>query len=143
MVRSVKYFTATGSYLGGWSTGDGLSIAAASNGNVYVAEAGRGSVQYFTPTGSRLGTWVLVPKEGENYMEPEGIVEGPDGYIYISDRMDNRVQFFTKAGSFVRKLGTSGTGNGEFVSPSGLGCSANGGRLYVADVWNDRIQYFQ
>ncbi|HUV86596.1 MAG TPA: 6-bladed beta-propeller, partial [bacterium] len=61
--------------------------------------------------------------------------------VFVADHND-RVQYFTASGSFLGKLGTSGSGNGQFNSPADVAFSAKDARLYVADYNNHRIQYF-
>jgi DNA-binding beta-propeller fold protein YncE len=51
------------------------------------------------------------------------------------------VQYFTPTGRFLGKWGSKGTGDGEFDRPGGIAVNADR-RVYVADTWNARIQYF-
>jgi len=39
-------------------------------------------------------------------------------------------------------LGSEGSGEGQFLAPTGLAVSRTGARLYVADSNNHRVQYF-
>ena len=43
---------------------------------------------------------------------------------------------------FVTKLGSEGSGDGQFYEPWGVAVDANG-NVYVADSWNHRIQKFR
>ena len=43
---------------------------------------------------------------------------------------------------YVRTLGTSGSGNGQFKLPYGVAVDEARNRVYVADTWNHRIQAF-
>ncbi len=70
------------------------------------------------------------------------VTVAPDGTVYTTEHgLNNRVQHFTADGSFLRKWGRSGTGDGEFDRPFGIRVSANG-RVFVADRDNSRVQYF-
>ena len=62
----------------------------------------------------------------------------------MSDFDDGRVKLFNAIGAFESEVGNGpGAGNGQFNNPQGLDLSsANGGRLYVADSANRRIQVF-
>ena len=64
-----------------------------------------------------------------------------NGDVYVTDRLNHRVQYFTPNGSFLGKWGTLGSGNAEFERPRGVAV-APGGNVYVADRFNHRIQYF-
>ena len=61
--------------------------------------------------------------------------------MYVSDQTNNNVQYFTSAGSFLGWWGARG--NGEFNQPRGIATSNSGKSIYVADKWNDRVQYFK
>jgi sugar lactone lactonase YvrE len=61
--------------------------------------------------------------------------------IWVADSGNNRIQEFNTSGSFLLAIGTSGTGNGQFASPSGIAIDA-GGNVWVADTNNMRIQEF-
>jgi DNA-binding beta-propeller fold protein YncE len=41
----------------------------------------------------------------------------------------------------VAKWGGSGSGDGQFLGPSGITVDSSGS-IYVADTWNNRIQKF-
>jgi hypothetical protein len=58
--------------------------------------------------------------------------------IYVVDAQDCALKLFSKQGRFRKAVGRKGRGPGEFSFPSGV--SALGGRLYVADKLNARIQ---
>jgi secreted PhoX family phosphatase len=57
----------------------------------------------------------------------------------VLDDKNNRIQKFTNAGVFSQTIGSSGTGDGQFTSPSSLVIS-RAGQLVIADAGNARIQ---
>jgi hypothetical protein len=59
-------------------------------------------------------------------------------HIYVADAEDCAVKIFLKNGRFKTAVGRKGRGPGEFSFPSGV--SVLGGRLFVADKLNHRIQ---
>ncbi len=61
-------------------------------------------------------------------------------HLYIVDAQDCAVKIFSKDGEFHRAVGRKGRGPGELSFPSGV--SVIGGRLYVADKFNARVQAF-
>lgn len=60
--------------------------------------------------------------------------------VYITDTANDRIQVFTPGGTFVRKWGSPGTGDGQFDDPVGIVCIS--GEAYVVDQGNNRIQVF-
>jgi len=61
-------------------------------------------------------------------------------HLYIADAQDCAVKIFSKGGAFLRSVGRKGRGPGELSFPSGV--SVAGGRLFVADKFNCRVQTF-
>jgi hypothetical protein len=68
-----------------------------------------------------------------------------DGYRFVSDEINHRVQMVSSAGKR-RDLGGAGSGPGQFQYPRGLALLSTDSpvtsRLYVCDAWNHRVQVF-
>jgi tripartite motif-containing protein 71 len=62
-------------------------------------------------------------------------------YLYTLDRDGARVQVFDKNGTFIKKWGSEGTGDGQFDLPYGVDIDSQG-NVWVADRNNARIQKF-
>ena len=78
--------------------------------------------------------------DGElNY--PWGIAVDDEGFIYIGDWRNDRIQKFDASGRFVWKFGASGSRDGELSRPAGVAVDRHGD-IYVADWGNNRIQLF-
>jgi len=92
------------------------------------------------PTWVRLGYKAEEPGDGE-FRYPSGVAVDGDGYVYVTDRQNHRVQKFTGDGEFVLKWGVEGSGDGEFRYPYGIAVDPDG-NVYVADMGNNRVQKF-
>ncbi len=69
-----------------------------------------------------------------------GIVEaGEDGYIYVGEKSDGRVQKLTADGTVVARW--EGCGPDRFITPTGITVDRNG-RVYVSDIQNERVVWF-
>jgi sugar lactone lactonase YvrE len=139
-------------------------------GNVWIAdfagnkEGTRGhQVHKFSPTGEKLLSLGIAGKPGNadgQFNQPNDVVVGPDGSIYVSDGHDGqgmtnakaiaegiargataRISKFTPDGKFVKSWGGLGVRHGEFRTPHALVFDAKG-RLWVADRGNHRIEIF-
>jgi len=95
--------------------------------------------QFFGESGSSFGQLNTA----------HGIAIAPNGYIYIADSGNNRIEYFTKTGSYLGSWGSFGAStdnttqapSGTFNEPWGVAVGPDGS-VYVADTWNNRIQKF-
>ena len=104
-------------------------------------------------------SWGAAGTAPGQFNRPRGIAIGPEGEVYVVDSDNARIQVFSPDGSFLRQWGSycdmdtgSGcvdpdgngplfVGDGQFKEPWGITVDA-GGRVYVTDTWNHRVQVF-
>jgi sugar lactone lactonase YvrE len=139
-------------------------------GNVWLAdfagnkEGTKGhQVHKFSARGDKLMSLGIAGKPGNadgQFNQPNDVVVGPDGSIYVSDGHDGqgmttnaalaeglkrgataRVSKFTPEGKFIKSWGRLGVRHGEFRTPHALMFDAKG-RLWVADRGNHRLEIF-
>ena len=84
-----------------------------------------------------------VADGAEEYMlgEIADIALGRDGSIYALDRQVPAVRHYDAQGKFIRNIGRSGAGPGEFRSVSGIAVTRDG-RLLLWDTGNWRINVY-
>ena len=136
------------------------------DGNVWVADArvprpeelqqfpdekDKGSVVVkFSPQGEVLlvlGTFGVEGNPPDALTDPTDVVTDSNGDIYVAESHMNvedpnlvgRISVFDKTGKFLRTIGKTGTGPGEFRTPHAIEFDSQG-RLIVADRHNHRIQ---
>ncbi len=117
---------------------------------VYVTETGKSEesevkesslVKIFEEEG-RYVTEGKIGSEGSGngqFKEPDGIAVAPDGYMYIADSGNSRVQVLNAKNEYVAQYGTKGSGAGQLTSPAGVALAPNG-YMYIADTANNRIE---
>ena len=126
------------------------------DGNVWVADAradgNKGSaVVKFSPEGDvlmTLGTPGVRGNPPEALTDPTDLVTDPEnGDVYVAESHTNvadpdligRISVFDADGTFLRVIGQTGTGPGEFRTPHAVELDSQG-RLIVADRHNHRVQ---
>ncbi len=119
--------------------------------------AGKGhTVTKFSPDGKVLMVLGTPGKAGnppEAFTEPNDVVIGPDGSIYVAEAHNaqfldqnppngvGRISKYSPDGKFIKSFGSYGYGPGQFRGPHSLAFDSKG-RLFVADRGNRRIQIF-
>ncbi len=150
------------------SLGDGQfnmakGIAVDPSGFVYVVDQRNSRIQKFTNNGTFVTKWgtecqrlqflFFIPgskscpsAENNEFMFPNGgIAVDPNGFVYVLDQNNNRIQKFNSNGTFVNKWDLSG-GVGHVpvtgipIEKSGVAVGS-GGAIYTT-FGNDRIQIF-
>jgi sugar lactone lactonase YvrE len=61
--------------------------------------------------------------------------------VWVTDTGHDRVMVYSLDGTYIRTVGGSGSGPGEFDEPVGLALDA-AGDVYVADMYNSRVEVF-
>jgi hypothetical protein len=117
--------------------------------NIYVTSIGTDEILKYTigdgsyPLDGTFGIGGHVggygPGDGQ-FIDPCGIAVDYDGYVYVTDCGNNRVQVFDqRSGAFVTKWGQYGTADGQLKSPQGF-CLLGTSGMVLADRDNHRIQ---
>ncbi len=108
-----------------------------------------------------LTKWGYSGTAHTQFNRPYGVTVDSDGYVYISDSGNDRIQKFDSDGNFKLmwgwgvddgsdrlqvctvscQMGKSGPSDGQFNSPRGIAADRIG-NIYVADGYNRRIQKF-
>lgn len=117
---------------------------AARGDTVYVADFYNHRVEGFSPRGV-----TVIGRPGRLWagrLHYPTDVAGDDSLLYVADAYNSRIQVFRPNGEYVRRwggplgLGIWGPFKGWFRVATGL--RVVGGRVYVADFYNNRVQVF-
>jgi len=122
-----------------WSaTGIGNPQDVTVDGSTVIATDTRNNrlIRLDAATGAQIGGYLGVG----SLHSPEGVAVDGSGNIWVGDRAYNRVVELTSAGAFVQALGKLGSAHGQFNHPTHV--AVFGSRLYVCDVWNDRVEVY-
>jgi len=142
--KRIVYFNQEGIQIDTWG-GDGsgpgqfiepVGVAVNENGEVIVADTGNRRLQFFLDDGTFEHEWKVFGWE-EFYTEPYIALDGPA--VYVTDSHEHRFARYTDD-KLTGVWGKTGSGDGEFNRP--IGIAIGGGRLYISDTFNNRIQVF-
>ncbi len=126
------------------------AVAVDAQGNVYVADQLGYVVQKFTAGGTFETEWGSYGGGHGQFGPIAGLATDAAGDVYVVDSSHDRIEKFDPNGNFITSWGHLGSGLGEFkfgssqnyTQPPGGGIAVAGGRVYVADSGNDRIERF-
>ncbi len=145
-------------------------IHADAEGNVWVTDFAANQdgtkghqVHKFSADGEllmSLGTPGQAGNDGAHFNQPNDVIVGPDGSIYVSDGhsgqgmtsnsaveegraagLTARIMKFSPDGTFIKEWGQIGVRHGEFRTPHAMEFDSRG-RLWVADRGNHRLEIF-
>ncbi len=85
--------------------------------------------------------WGSLGSGNGQFSTPTGITVDENGFVYVCESANNRVQKFDGDGNFITKWGSLGSSTGKFNQPHGIHAD-KAGYIYVADSNNHRIQKF-
>jgi DNA-binding beta-propeller fold protein YncE len=107
-----------------------------------VTDSRNHRIGVFTPEG-KLVRWLGSPEEASSapgrFRIPYGLYPVGDGTVLVAEFGNNRVQRIdVESGECLGVWGMAGREIGELANPWSV--VLMGGRMYVLDTWNDRIQ---
>ena len=141
------FFGTAGAGDGQFNAPRGISIAP--DGSIYVADSRNHRIQHFSSEGTWISSWGTFASvdsgsaPGGTFNEPWGIAVDADGFVYVADTWNYRIQKFTADGKFVTMWGTSGTAdtNFSFWGPRGIVVDSKG-HVLITDTGNNRVVIF-
>lgn len=117
-------------------------IAVDPGGNVWITDRGNNRIQELGSAGEFLQAFGTFGGEAGQLDGPVGILY-TGGHLWVAESINNRVQEFSTSGSYLGgHFGKEGTGNGEFLTATGIAVDSRNGDFYVTDRENHRVQEF-
>jgi tripartite motif-containing protein 71 len=150
----VQKFDSTGEFIMSWGSfgnADGQFYFARgiavdeTDGAIYVVDMGNHRLQKFDTSTNflpqLLGTWGTKGQEPGQFWNPWGVAVDRDGFIYVTDAGNHRIQKFDRDGNFETQWGGFGGQRGQFNFPYGIAVDRRGS-VFVLDSSNFRVQQF-
>ncbi|TGK12358.1 tetratricopeptide repeat protein [Leptospira fletcheri] len=115
---------------------DGPTAITIRGKSIFVADYSGDKIYEFDTRGSYVNRFGNTGKQNGSFHGPSGIFLTREGYLFVSDMGNDRVQKLSKNGDFLQEIG-----KGILRQPAGLKVNTRG-EIYVADKGNRRIVVF-
>lgn len=111
------------------------------NGKVLSTVGGEGSDDGQFKFPRYVIKWIIATEHEHIQSLSRGVAVDDQGYIFVADSGNNRIQIFNPDGSFLKTFGSWGSGDSEFKGLEGVAIMSNG-NILVCDRENHRVQVF-
>ena len=109
----------------------------ARDGQVIISDVGEKKIKVLSPDGKDLLQSFSLPECSET----AEFIFYYNGRFFASYQREDCVKVYSDEGKFLHDIGSSGSGDGEMISPVGLAVD-NYNQLIVCDTGNQRVQVF-
>jgi DNA-binding beta-propeller fold protein YncE len=111
---------------------------------LYVADAKEARIAVFDTRSMEPAGFIGKPsvkgrQDNGTFFGPSNVAVDRNGFVYVADTLNYRIQIFDHAGKFVRAFGAQGDRPGEFIRPKGIAVDSEG-HIYVADAEFNNFQ---
>jgi subtilisin family serine protease len=129
----VEKFNEKGEYVCQFSAGTNpVGVFADAKGNIWSDnENETGAIEEHNESCGFVTSFVKRGSETGQIREPKRLAVDANGYIWVPDAFNHRVQVFNEKGEFVTKFGSFGSGSEQMNYPSGVAVDLRG------NVWVD------
>ncbi|MGB4862856.1 MAG: flippase activity-associated protein Agl23 [Tepidiformaceae bacterium] len=119
-------------------------LAVAPSGEVVVADTFGWRIRVFDKDLNSITSFGDAPDTSKtpgpfDLFGPRDVAVDSEGHVWVTDTGNDRIQVFTLTGEFVKTVGSSGNGEGQFDEPVGIDIGKDGA-IYVADMYNSRVE---
>ena len=108
---------------------------------VYATSSDHQVRRYNVSDGAFWSSWGALGSGPNQLNTPMGIACG-NGYVYVVDQANDRIQVFNTNGVLITSWGSPGTGNGQFITAYGIAVNPVNGHVLVSDQGRDDVQEF-
>ena len=117
-----------------------FSVVITKNEDIVVAESRANCITILNKEGKKVKSFRTEGTKEDQFTYPRGVAISQDGHILVTDY--HRLQKLTFEGDCMKSVGSSETGNGplQFNIPLGITVHPTTGQIFIADMYNHRIQ---
>ncbi|MCJ7696544.1 MAG: NHL repeat-containing protein, partial [Anaerolineaceae bacterium] len=125
------------------------AVAISPDNSIYVSDTNNHRILHISPDGTLLQSWggfadvLNGPAPAGMFNYPSGIAISKEGFVYVADTWNHRIQKFTASGIFITMWDQFGSEEfpDSFWGPRGIAVDKLG-RVYVTDTGKQRIVIF-
>jgi DNA-binding beta-propeller fold protein YncE len=131
--KRIEKFNEKGEYVLQFSAGTNpIGVAVDANGNVWTDnENETGAIEEHNEKGEFVKSFAGRGSGNGQVSEPKRLAVDANGYVWVPDALNNRVEVFNERGEYVTKFGSFGSGTEQMEYPVGVGVDLKG------NVWID------
>jgi DNA-binding beta-propeller fold protein YncE len=141
--KRIQKFNEKGEYVLQFSAGTNpIGLAIDSGGNVWTGnENETGAIEEHNEKGEFVQSFATRGTGTGQVREPRRLTVDANGYVWVPDALNNRVEVFNSKGEYVTKFGSFGTGSEQMTFPVGVDVDPRG-NVWVDDN-NNRIDHWK
>jgi sugar lactone lactonase YvrE len=138
--KRVQEFNEKGEYVRQFTAGTNpIGIAIDPKGNVWSDnENETGAIEEHNNTGESIGKFASRGSGNGQVSFPKRMSIDSNGFVWVADAGNNRIDVFNEKGEYVTKFGTLGSGSEQMSNPTGAAVDLRG-NVWVADDSNNRV----
>jgi streptogramin lyase len=131
--KRIQKFNEKGEYILQFSAGTNpIGVAIDSNGNVWSANDNEiGAIEEHNEKGEFVTSFATRGAGNGQVFEPKRLAVDANGYVWVPDAANSRVEIFNERGEYVTKFGSFGSGTEQMNYPVGIAVDSRG------NVWID------
>ena len=131
----VQKFDTAGTFIQSWTIGQYCRGLTYSRGNLFISSTNPAAIRIVDVSNGIQNT---IPLAGSDLAS---IAADTAGSLFVSDQSQSHVFKTDTSGTIADSWGSSGSADGQFISPGDIALAENG-NVFVADPNNGRIQVF-
>jgi predicted membrane-bound mannosyltransferase len=118
-------------------------LAVAPSGEVVVADTFGWRVRVFDKDLKQVSSFGQPPDTSKtpgpfDLFGPRDIAIDSKNQLWVTDTGNDRIQVYSLQGQYIKTVGSSGKGDGQFDEPVGIDIGKDG-TIYIADMYNKRV----
>jgi subtilisin family serine protease/sugar lactone lactonase YvrE len=141
--KRVQKFNEKGEYVCQFNAGTiPVGVAIDPKGDVWSDNSNEsGAIEEHNESCEFIQKFASIGEGNGQVDEPKRLAVDANGYIWVPEAANNRVQVFNEKGEYVTKFGTFGTGSEQMKFPAGVAVDPRG-NVWVVDDNNSRVDHW-